>query len=504
MNFESIIFRSNKAVGEINHTNELFEDLSLKTIFKGILGNVANQDFKEVLYKPLDSIEDIVYRQQIFNDLRNPQIFNAIKQFSETSSTIFYNIGKLGDLYNLQRERWLLDSIYMYCNALNNLYNELNEYSIVSEGLKGIREYIGQYMESKELKSLEDETKELEMDLSSIKYMMTIKGVKITVRKDQESDNYATEVEKIFSKFLDGDAVDSGNNLKSGFGHVEAALVELVSSLYPRQFNRLKEFYKRRFNFLEPTIARFMHEIDFYLKYLKYIEPMEESGLSFCIPQIQQDPQRMYCIDFFDVALAKKLADHKRIPVLNSIMADQDSHIIIVTGPNNGGKTTFARAFGQAHYLALLGFPIPGKSASILKVDRIYSHFEKSEVPENAMGRLEEELERMHYILDNATDKSLIIVNEMLSSTTLKDGIEIGKNIIGKIREKGSLCLYVTFIHELAELPGTRSYVSQVDKKNPEVRTYKILPKKSDGMAYARALAEKYGVTYEILRRRIS
>ena len=52
--------------------------------------------------------------------------------------------------------------------------------------------------------------------------------------------------------------------------------------------------------------------------------------------------------------------------------------------------------------------------------------------------------------------------------------------------------------------PGTRSYVSQVDKKNPEMRTYRILPTKSDGMAYAKALAEKYGVTYEMLRRRIS
>ena len=207
MTFESIIFRSNKAIDEIDHKNELFEDLSLKIIFKGILGNTNNQDFEEVLYKPLDSIEDILYRQQIFNDLRSPQIFNAIKQFSETSSTIFYNIGKLGDLYNLQRERWLLDSVYIYCNALKHLYNELNGSSIVSEGLIGIREYIGQYMESKEFKSLEDETRELEMDLSSIKYMMTIKGVKITVRKDQESDNYATEVEKIFSKFLDGDIV---------------------------------------------------------------------------------------------------------------------------------------------------------------------------------------------------------------------------------------------------------------------------------------------------------
>jgi MutS domain V. len=47
---------------------------------------------------------------------------------------------------------------------------------------------------------------------------------------------------------------------------------------------------------------------------------------------------------------------------------------------------------------------------------------------ENNMGRLEEELERLHGILEKATERSLIIINEMLSSTTLKDGIEIGRN----------------------------------------------------------------------------
>ena len=67
-----------------------------------------------------------------------------------------------------------------------------------------------------------------------------------------------------------------------------------------------------------------------------------------------------------------------------------------------------------------------------------------------------------------------------------------------------SICMYVTFIHELSDLPGVVSYVSQVDRKYPEKRTYKVLPMKSNGMAYAMALARKYNLTYEILKGRIS
>jgi DNA mismatch repair ATPase MutS len=503
LDFESIIFRSAGDIGEIDHDNDIFEDFSLKKIFKGIMGNIPDTDFEKLLYTPVPDMDNIIYRQDIFRDLRNPKILKALTQFSEDSSMIFYNINKLGDLYRLQRERWLLDSVSLYCNSLLTLYNELNDANIVSEGLRGVREYIGKYMESNEFKSLMTDTSHLENSMSSLRYMMTIRGVRITVRRDREFDDYGHEVIELFSRFLDDDEVDYGYSAKSGFGHVEAAVVELVSKLYPEQFNTLKEFYKLRINFMDPVIKKFMHEIDFYLKYLRYIRPMEESGLSFCIPEILPTREKMYCTDFFDMALADKLIKHQRIPVTNSFLIDQHSHIIIVTGPNNGGKTTFARAFGQAHYLALLGFPIPGKEAAILKADNIYSHFEKSEDPGNYMGRLEEELVRIHGILQSADDKSLIIINEMLSSTTLKDGIEIGKSIIEKIREKGSICLYVTFIHELSEFPGTKSYVSQVDRHNPDIRTYRIIGQKSNGMAYANALAEKYGVTYDTLRRRI-
>ena len=99
-----------------------------------------------------------------------------------------------------------------------------------------------------------------------------------------------------------------------------------------------------------------------------------------------------------------------------------------MTGPNNGGKTTFARSFGQAFYLAALGLPIPGTEARLFLADKIYTHFEKSEEPENLRGKLEDDLVRMRKILDLATERSIIIINEMLSSTTSNDAIQISQN----------------------------------------------------------------------------
>ncbi len=504
MEFKNILFYSSGNCEEIDRNNAIFDDFSLKNIFRGIIGNIKNDELESFLYRPLNNPEDILYRQEIFKDLEEPKIYKIITEFAMEASEVLYNIARLKDLYDLEQQRQLLDSAYTYCNSIVNLQDNLGVSGVRSRGFTGFLGYLDSYIKSEKFKSLMAETGELEEELLSIRYLINIKGVKITVREDRDSDDYASEIQETFSRFLeDGETIKAYDSTHS-FGHVEAAIVELVAKFHPDQFNKLKEFYNKRSNFMDDTISRFIHEIFFYINYLKYIRPMEESGLHFCIPDIKGNTGNMHCIEFFDLALADKLVGHKQIPVTNNININAGSSIVVVTGPNNGGKTTFARSFGQLHYLTLLGLPVPGKCASIFHVDKIFSHFERSENPEDNMGRLEEELERLHEILENATGDSLIVINELLSSTTLKDGIEIGKNIIERIRKKKVLCMYVTFIHELAELPGVVSYVSQVDSNNPEKRTYKILPRRANGMAYAMALAKKYGLTYEFLKERIS
>lgn len=226
-------------------------------------------------------------------------------------------------------------------------------------------------------------------------------------------------------------------------------------------------------------------------------------GLNFCYPTLKNSKD-IYSYDGFDLALANTLINKKLPMVCNDFYLKENERIIVVSGPNQGGKTTFARAFGQIQHLACIGCPVPEREAELFIFDNMFTHFEREEDIKTSNGKLQDELVRMHNILNKATPNSIIIINEILASTTLKDAISIGKKIMSEIARLDLICVCVTFIDELASLSEKNvSMVSTVIPEDPMQRTYKILRNPADGLAYAMHIAEKYRVTYQCLKERI-
>ena len=184
--------------------------------------------------------------------------------------------------------------------------------------------------------------------------------------------------------------------------------------LHPEEFAQGAEYCERHREYLDATIARFDREVQFYVAYLELIGRMRSGGLPFCYPHVSTDNNDVAAVETFDIALAHKLVPDDRKVVGNDFHLEEPERIFVVSGPNNGGKTTFARTFGQLHHLAGLGLMVPGREARLFLPDRIYTHFEREEDIETLRGKFEDELIRVHAILEQATPNSVLVMNEEL------------------------------------------------------------------------------------------
>jgi DNA mismatch repair ATPase MutS len=509
MTFQSILFKKtdDSIKKESLETPAFFADLNLDQIIDAITVGKQEYNLKPFFYTPLKDVNAINYRHEIFQDLENEELLGSIKSFAQNMRSMREHLAQADKLYyKYQKQAWFLDAVEIYCDTIDGLLRDLSHVDLKSHGFLALRKYLTGYVHSDRFTSLLAETNKLQADLSSVRYCLLIKGNSIEVRKYKSEIDYSAEVEKTFEKFKQGAVKDYRVRFLAGpdMNHVEAQVLDLVAQLYPDLFSNLDDYCTKNTHYLDETIGVFDREIEFYIAYLEYIAILKRAGLKFCYPKITDTSKEVYDVEGFDLALAYRLLSEKSSVVCNDFCLKGKERIFVVSGPNQGGKTTFARMFGQLHYMASIGCPVPGSEAQLFLFDRLFTHFEKEESINNLRGKLQDDLVRIHSILEQATSNSIIVMNEIFTSTTIQDQIFLSKKLIQKIIELDLLCVWVTFIDELASFSEkTVSMVSTVVPENPALRTYKIVRRPADGLAYAIAIAEKYRLTYDSLKERL-
>lgn len=508
LSFRSILFSGQETEPDSDTAPDCFADLHLDEIVAAVTFGDVNEHLKKFFYAPLHEISTIDYRHQVFHDLEREETREHIQKFVDSIRTTRREVGRAAKLWHpLQRQGWLAHAVESYCKAITQLRDDLTGAQLTSQGLQNFSNHVVNYADSDTFHKLTTDTAALHRQLHEVRYTVHIQGLRVHVEKFKDQRDYSVGVVDIFERFATEVRDDYHVPLKNfpDMNHVEEQILECVAKLYPETFSLLAAYCDRNEHFIEPTIGRFEREVRFYLAYLEFVRRFSSAGLSFTYPEVTAKPGALSVEGASDLALTiKSVADDKPV-VRNDFRLSDAQRILVVTGPNQGGKTTFARTIGQCAYLASLGCPIPASRASVMLPDHIYTHFERQETLATLHGKLDDELVRIHDILSNTTAASIIVMNESFSSTTVKDALLIGTEVLKRIIELNCAAVYVSFLDELANLsPACVSMVGEVAPDDPTQRTFAFTRRPADGLAYAAALADKYGLNHDVLRRRVS
>jgi DNA mismatch repair protein MutS len=485
-----------------------FADLNLDQVFTEVALGRGQYGLTPFFRLPLHEPAAVEYRHAVLRDLEDEATSAAVVGFAQRMRGVRENLAQARKLrYRYQKESWFLDAARGYCEAVRALAAGLSEADLTSMGLTAFREYVCDYAGSTAFTGLAAAADEVAGALDGVRYCVNIRGNRVTVSRYEGEADFSADVVATFAKFARGAVRDYRGKFRNWpeMDHVEEWIADRAARLFPDVFAALDAFSGRHAGFLDDTVGAFDREVQFYLAYLDFIAPMKAAGLEFCYPRVSAEDKETVAEAAFDLALAAKLSPQLAAVVTNDFRLSGPERIFVVTGPNHGGKTTFARMLGQLHYLASLGYPVPARHARLFLPDQVFTHFEREEDLATLRGKLEDELIRIREVLDRATGNSLLVMNESFASTTLRDAAFIGERVLAAMTELGLLGVYVTFVDELASLnEACVSMVGTVVPDNPAERTFKIVRRPADGLAYATAIARKYGLTYPQLKERLA
>jgi hypothetical protein len=449
----------------------LVQDLELGTLFDAMA--LHDKFLLEVARKALlsglsNDLDTVLYRQDILKDcLENPSVVRDI-----------YDIA-VEAIESKQRSWYSLWGATRYPGSI--LYNSVKTMELFVGALKKLRgavdEHAGKFRSMRFTALFAMLQQELSDEyFDSIKHhlkMLEFKnGVLLSAAlgKGNEGTNYVLRrphvekrswMERIFAKKSPAYTFHLADRDEAG--------ARALSELRDRGINLVANALAQSADHILSFFEMLRTELAFYVGCLNLHEQLARMGEPVCFPvPAPAGGGRHAFRGLYDVCLALKM---KRKVVGNEANADNKS-VVIVTGANTGGKSTFLRSIGLSQLMMQCGMFAPAESFSSSLCDGLFTHYKREEDTTMKSGKLDEELSRMSDVVDHITPNAMLLFNESFAATNEREGSEIARQIISALSENGMRIFFVTHLYEFAH--------GFVDKKT-ENRLFLRAERQADG-----------------------
>lgn len=226
---------------------------------------------------------------------------------------------------------------------------------------------------------------------------------------------------------------------------------------------------------------------------------------NYCMPKISKN-NNTTSIENGRHPIVESLNREENFVPNDTLLDDKESRTMIITGPNMAGKSTYMRQVALITFMAHLGSFVPASSAKIALTDKIFTRIGASDDLAYGQSTFMVEMLEVGYILNNATNKSLIILDEVGRGTSTFDGLSIAWSVMEYLSNKLlAKTLFATHFHELTELEGTldgvKNYKISVKEYNNSVIFLRKIVRGGASKSFGIEVASLANLPKEIINR---
>ncbi|HUA03212.1 MAG TPA: hypothetical protein VMB27_04860 [Solirubrobacteraceae bacterium] len=423
---------------------------------------------RRALLLSLRDPDEIAYRQQVLTDcLEHPEVVRDL-------------YGLAGDALKAEKSVWgslLRDSprsllgnsvqkMELFVDFLRRLRQMTDEHSgkFHSQGFTSFFAILRAELDEPYFALIENHLKTLKFKagiLMSARLTTGNKGTGYTLRQQREQSLLGRMFDRSGYSFTIADRDESGFRAVSA---LEERGVNLVANALAQAVEHVHSFF---------TMLRV--EIGFYLGCVNLAERLADLGEPTALPvPVPAGELALSARGLYDVCLRLTTSE----PVVgNDADADQKS-LVMITGANQGGKSTFLRSVGLAQLMTQAGMFVGARSLRVNVTQGVFTHYKREEDETLESGKLDEELARMSEIADRISSNCLLLCNESFAATNEREGSEIARQVLTALLEADVKVLFVTHMFDLASSFHRRGLASalflRAERGSDGARPFKI------------------------------
>ncbi|MGA7778262.1 MAG: DNA mismatch repair protein MutS [Paraburkholderia sp.] len=457
-------------------SDTLIEDLELNTLFSAMCAGDAFllEVARKAVMASLRDPDEIIYRQDVLRDcVANATTVRALYGIAveaiEIEKKSYFGFFNRYPAAILSSARELMQAFIAVLLKFREVADNCAS-NFRSEGFTTFFSMMQHELADDYFETLKEHLKDLQFRngaLISAGLGKGNKGMSYVLRKLNERDR------NLLKRIL----LRGPQSLTFQIAERDEAGARALSELHARGINLVADAVAQSADHVLSFFRMLRTELGFYIGCLNLGNALDAKGQRVCYPQPAPVTERRHTFSgLYDICLSLRL----RSAIVPNDIDAAGAELVIVTGANEGGKSTFLRSIGLAQVMMQAGMQVGAETFQANVCESQFTHDKREEDASMTSGKFDEELVRMNEIADHVRPNSIVLFNESFASTNEREGSEVARQIVLALLENHVKVFFVThmyeFSHGLCETMKTGAVFLRAERREGGERTFRLSP----------------------------